>query len=57
MLGAINRFCQMCWLALSERKRERLNKTFALARLLATWTQHIGLTQNVVDCSRTAGDD
>jgi hypothetical protein len=29
---------------------ERLNKTFALARLLATWTQHIGLTQNVVDC-------
>jgi hypothetical protein len=36
---------------------EWLNKTFALARLLATWAQHIGLTQNVVDCSWTAGDD
>jgi hypothetical protein len=29
---------------------EWLNETFTFARLLATWTQHIGLTQNVVDC-------
>ena len=36
---------------------ECLNETFTFARLRATWTQHIGLTQNVVDCSGTADDD
>jgi hypothetical protein len=36
---------------------EWLNETFTFTRLLATWTQHIGLTQNAVDCSGTAGDD
>jgi len=36
---------------------EWLNETLTFARLPATWTQHIGLTQNVADCSGTAVDD
>gem|GEM_PF-6375314 len=36
---------------------EWLNETFTFKRLPATWTQHIGLTEKVVDCSGTAGDD
>jgi hypothetical protein len=34
------------------RRGEWLNKTFAFARLLATWTQHIGLKHEVVDSFR-----